>query len=146
MRLPPTIGDAPLPRPDEPPPEDSEPYEPSEMLEADEGPEELDLLFEELNPEDPEAPVEEIDSLVPEISKMKIEPAEVSAGGEPGNLFKRGKIKLSRVSKINTLELWKPSKKNCQMFQWIPRTVSYRDKFYDFCKNIVKIWKKNWKR
>ena len=56
------------------------------MLEADERPEELDLLFEELNREDPEAraaPVEEIDSLVPEISKMKIEPAEVSAGGSP---------------------------------------------------------------
>ena len=24
-------------------------------------------------------------------------------------------------------------------------TGSYRDKFYDFYKNIVKIWKKNWK-
>ena len=96
--------DAPLPPPDESPPEDSEPYEPSEMLEADEGPDEIDLLFEELNREDPEAPVEEIDSLVPEISKMKVEPAEVSAGGEPGNLFKSDnlfkseKIKVSRVS------------------------------------------------
>ena len=88
MRLPPTIGDAPLPPPGESPPEDSEPHEPSEMLEAEEGPDELDLLFEELNREDPEAPVEEIDSLVPEISKMKVEPAEVSAGGEPGNSFK----------------------------------------------------------
>ena len=83
MRLPPTIGDAPLPPPDESPPEDSEPYELSEMLEAGEGPDELDLLFEELNREDPEAPVEEIDSLVPEISKMKVEPAEVSVGGSP---------------------------------------------------------------
>ena len=98
MRLPPTIGDAPLPPPDESPPEDSEPYEPSEMLEADEEPDEIDLLYEELNREDPEAPVEEIDSLGPEISKMKVEPAEVSAGGEPGNLFKSGKIKVSRVS------------------------------------------------
>ena len=150
------------------------------MLEADEGPDEIDLLFEELNREDPEAPVEEIDSLVPEISKMKVEPAEVSAGGEPGNLFKREKIKASRVSaqdgpdsgekhmersptsgefivrnvslthllkvkEINTLELWKLSRKNCQRFQWIPQTGSYRDKFYDFYKNIVKIWKKNWK-
>ena len=94
MRLPPTIGDAPLPPPDESPPEDSEPYEPSEMLGADEGLDELDLLFEELNREDPEAPVEEIDSLVPEISKMKIEPAEVSAGGEPGNLFKSEKSRF----------------------------------------------------
>ena len=81
MRLPPTIGDDPLPPPDESPPENSEPYEPSEMLEAGEGPDELDLLFEKLNREDPEAPVEEIDSLVPKISKIKIEPAEVSAGG-----------------------------------------------------------------
>jgi hypothetical protein len=92
------IGDAPLPPPDEPPPEDSEPYEPSEPLEAGDMPEELDLLFEELNREDPEPP-EEIDSIVPEISEMNMEPAEVSAGGEPGNLFKRGeKIKVSKVS------------------------------------------------
>ena len=83
------IGDAPLPPPDEPPPEDSEPYEPSEPLQAGDMPEELDLLFEELNREDPEPP-EEIDSIVPEISEMNMEPAEVSAGGEPGNLFKRG--------------------------------------------------------
>ena len=68
------------------------------MLEGDEGPDELDLLFEELNREDPEAPVEEMDSFVPEISKMKVEPAEVSARGEPGNLFKSEKIKVSRVS------------------------------------------------
>ena len=94
MRLPPTIGDAPLPPPDESPPEDSEPYEPSEMLEADEGPDELDLLFEELNREDPEAPVEEIDSLAPEISKMKVEPAEVSAGGSPVTFSKVKKSKF----------------------------------------------------
>ena len=93
MRLPPTVGDAPLPPPDESPPEDSEPYEPSEMLGADEGPDELDLLFEELNREDPEAPVEEIDSLVPEISKMKVEPAEVSAGGSPVTF---SKVKISK--------------------------------------------------
>jgi hypothetical protein len=97
MRLPPTIGDAPLPPPDESPLEDSEPYEPSEMLEADEGPDEIDLLFEELNREDPEAPVEEIDSLVPEISKMKVEPAEVSAGGSPVTFSKV--ITFSKVKK-----------------------------------------------
>ena len=97
MRLPPTIGDAPLPPPDEPPPEDSEPYEPSEPLEAGDMPEELDLHFEELNREDPEPP-EEIDSIVPEISKMNMEPAEVSAWGGPVTFSKE--VKKSRFQRF----------------------------------------------
>jgi len=53
------------------------------MLEAGEMPDELDLLFGEIDREDPEAPVEEIDDIMPEISKMKTGPAEESAGGSP---------------------------------------------------------------
>ena len=72
MRLPPTIGDAPLPLLTNHHLKIQSHTNSSEMLGADEGPDELDFLFEELNREDPEAPVEEIDSLVPEISKITL--------------------------------------------------------------------------
>ena len=69
-------------------------------------PDELDLLFGEIDREDPEAPVEEIDDIMPEISKMKTGLAEESAGGSPVKKSKLQKF-LHQMVKTRGRNIWK---------------------------------------